>query len=86
MSMRDEVMDIKNELKEVKEQSLALELLSDYKKSNKRIFTALIIVLVMWFITTGYLVYILNDISVITNEQEITDVENIDNSEIINGG
>ena len=34
MSMRDDVMEIKKELEEVREESFAMELLKDYKKAN----------------------------------------------------
>lgn len=69
------------------ENSFAMEILREQKLANKRLFISLIIVLTMWFVTGCYLVYILNDISVIeTSEQEITDVETIENSNIINGG
>ena len=88
MSMRDDVMEIKKELEEVREESFAMELLRDYKKANKRQFATIIIILCMWFATIGYLIYILNDITVITDEysQEITDIESINDSTITNGG
>lgn len=70
----------------MEEKGLALELLSDYKKANKRQFIIIIIILVMWFLTIGYLVYTLNDIGTVeTSTQEISDVESIDNSNITNG-
>lgn len=70
----------------MEEKGFALELLSDYKKANKRQFIIIIIILVMWFLTIGYLVYTLNDIETIeTSTQEIQDVESIDNSKIANG-
>ena len=70
----------------MKENSLVMELLSDYKKANKRQFIIIVIILVMWFLTIGYLVYTLNDIETIeTSTQEIQDVESIDNSKIANG-
>lgn len=66
--------------------SLVMELLSDYKKANKRQFIIIIVILVMWFLTIGYLVYTLNDIGTIeTTSQEISDVDSIDNSNIANG-
>ena len=70
----------------MEEKGLALELLSDYKKANKRQFIIIIIILVMWFLTIGYLVYTLNDIGTVeTTTQEISDVDSIDNSNIANG-
>lgn len=77
MSMRDDVMEIKKELEEVREESFAMELLRDYKKANKRQFIIILVILTMWFATIGYLVYILNDIGVIEETTTITQ-ENAD--------
>ena len=65
------------------EKSFALEMLQDYKKANKRQFIIIIVILVMWFLTIGYLVYLLNDIDYVDeNSIDIQDVETIDNSHI----
>lgn len=81
--MKEDISMAKEELNKLKEQSLAMELLKDYKKANKRQFIIILVILGMWFATIGYLVYILNDISnVETDTIEIEDVENIDNSHI----
>lgn len=69
----------------MKNDSLAMELLNDYKKANKRQFIIILVILTMWFITIGYLVYVLNDIGVETSTQEIQDVNTIENSNITNG-
>ena len=71
----------------MEEQSFALDLLRDYKKQNKRQFIVILVILTMWFVTIGYLVYVLNDIGVeaTTTSQEINDVESIDNSNLVNG-
>lgn len=65
--------------------SFALELLKDLKNANLRSFIIIIVILVMWFATGCYLVYVLNDIQVITTETDtidIDDVEHVDNSDI----
>lgn len=65
--------------------SFALELLKDLKNANLRNFIIIIVILVMWFATGCYLVYVLNDIQVITTETDtidIDDVEHVDNSDI----
>lgn len=63
--------------------SLASEILQDYKKTNKRQFIIILVILIMWFITIGYLVYLLNDIgSYEESSIEIQDVETIDNTHI----
>lgn len=66
----------------MKEKGIAVELLSDYKKANKRQFIVIIIILSMWFATIGYLVYILNDIEVVEDTIEIQDVRSIEDSDI----
>lgn len=75
--------------KKVEKQSLAMELLEYSKeqngqleKTNKRLIAVLIIVLIMWFATICYLVFILNDIEKTTDTIDVQDVESIDNSHI----
>lgn len=83
--MRDEIMAVKKELEEVKnikQDGFAMEILKDYKKTNKRMFTALLIVLFMWFITIGYVVFLLNDIGAIEETIDINEVDNIEGSTI----
>ena len=58
-------------------ESLAMGLLKDYKKTNKRQFIIILVILTMWFATIGYLVYVLNDIGVIEETTTITQ-ENAD--------
>ena len=95
MGLKEDLIEMKKEIKDVKEQSLAWELLKDSKQANKRICIAFTIVIslitILWASTIIYLIYILNDIGVeeITEEtsttQEVHDIDNIDNSYIING-
>lgn len=88
MDLKEEVVNMKKEVKEVKNQSLAREMLEDYKKQNLRLYRIIIVILILWFITGCYLVYILNDIGTIeetTRTQEISEVDSIDNSNIVNG-
>lgn len=86
MSIKDDLQEAKEEIQELKEQSLAMELLKDYKKTNKRQFIVILVILSMWFITIGYLVYILNDISSVeTTTQEVSDIKTIDGSVVNNG-
>lgn len=77
MSLKDdekEINNIKKEVHELQEQSLALELLKDYKKQNKRQFIVILVILGMWFSTIGYLVYILNNIGTETTTTESYDM------------
>lgn len=82
--IRDDIMAVKKQLEEVKEKSFAMELLSDFKKQNKRQFVIILIILMLWFLTIGYLVYVLNDIGVVEDNDsiDIEDVKSIDNSHI----
>lgn len=88
MSLKDdekEINNIKKEVHELQEQSLALELLKDYKKQNKRQFIVILVILGMWFSTIGYLVYILNDIGTETTTTESYDMstENGNNNFVV---
>ena len=92
---RVEVEDIKNNVKSIKSEnlSLAMQIVKDYKKQRNMFFTIAVIVVVLYAITIGYLVYTLNDIETIetyeTTEnytQDIDDTGDINSSNIINGG
>lgn len=88
MSMRDDVMEIKKELSEIKEESFAMSLLKDFKAQNKRLFIIILVILSFWFATIGYLVYILNDIETTTTEEIIEvqqDSGDNGNNNFING-
>lgn len=74
MNFKEEVKEMKKEVKVMREQSFAREILKDYKKQNKRLFIIILVILAMWFITIAYLVYVLNDIGTIetTSTQEVS--------------
>lgn len=75
MNLKDEVKAIKHEVKEVRAESFATEILKDYKKQNKRQFIVILVILCMWFATGCYLVYVLNDIGV---EETVVTQDNAD--------
>ena len=79
--MREELEQIKKEVKEIQEQSLAMESLKDPKKQNKRLFVIILVILGMWFTTIGYLVYILTDFD--TENTEVTQDTNSGNNNFI---
>lgn len=89
MSMKDEVLELKKELEEVKEESFAMELLKDFKAQNKRLFIVWIITFLTLIGVTCYTIYLLNDIGVIeeatTFEQEVSDIDSVGGN-IINKG
>lgn len=72
----------------IQRNSYALEILNGYKTDNRRFFTILLVVLSMWFITIGYLVYTLRSIEVVEETtQEVTqDNESGSNNYIGNDG
>lgn len=90
MGIREEMLEMKKEVKEIQEESLAMSLLKDYKIQNKRQFIVILVILGMWFATIGYLIYVLNDFetdtttTTTTETIDIDDVDNIENSHIHN--
>ena len=69
MKLNDEVLNMKKEVEELKEKSLAMELLQDAHKTNKRQFIIIIVILAMWFASIGLFVYYINT----TGYEEITE-------------
>ena len=47
----DNLHKIENNSKNIQKNSIAFEILKDYKKSNKRLYFVLILMLVLWIIT-----------------------------------
>lgn len=80
--MRQELEDMKREVQEIHQESLAMSLLKDYKAQNKRQFIIILVILGLWFATIGYLVYVLNDIEYTEETIDIQEVEKIDGSTI----
>lgn len=87
-------MDFEKELNKiedkVEEVSFAMEILQDYKKQNKRLFIIVIILCIMLASIAGYTIWLLNDISVVetseTYSQDVSDIGDMNNSNIVNGG
>ena len=50
---------INNNALKIKENSYALDILKDYKKESKRLFISMLIILCMWLITFGCLIFAL---------------------------
>lgn len=60
----------------MQEKSLAMELLQDMKKTNKRMFALLVIILILWFATIGCFVWYINQFDFVTETtQEIVDID-----------
>ena len=66
--MREEVLELEKEVKEIQEHSFAMELLKDQKKQNKRQFIIILVILGMFTCLLGYSIWLLNDIGVETTE------------------
>ena len=60
MGMREDIMAVRKDLEEVKNESFASELLRDQRKQNKRLFIIILVILSFWFATIGAFVYYIN--------------------------
>jgi D-alanyl-lipoteichoic acid acyltransferase DltB (MBOAT superfamily) len=94
MSIKEDVIEMKREVESIKQESLAMELVRDSKRSNKRMaiaFTIIIVILcTFWFITLQYLIQTLNNIQKVstvteTKQQTISDVDTMNDNQIVNG-
>lgn len=87
MGAREDIEKVKKKVEKIEEESFAMGLLSDYKRQNKRLFIIILALIIGWFITGIYLVYILNNTGVIeeSSTQKISDINTIENSNIANG-
>ena len=92
--MREEIMALKKEIAELREQSFAMEVYQDSKRTNKRMCYSFTIILscfvIVYFITVAlFLAYInglgVEETVVDTQLQEITGVDTIEGSNIVNG-
>ena len=57
MGIREEVLEMKKEVKEMQEESLAMSLLKDYKKANERMFKIVIILIICWLLTIAGIIF-----------------------------
>ena len=74
MRLKDDVYYLQQEIGDIRQESIAMEMLKDYKKQNHRLFAIILVILALWFVTGMYLIYILNDIGV----EEMTETETVD--------
>lgn len=84
--IRDDIMAVKKEIKEMKEQSFAMELLHDARKTNKRMFIIIIVILTMFTALLGYTLWLLNDIGTVEDTTVTQENENGYNNFIGNDG
>lgn len=71
MRLKDDIYYLQQELGDIKQESFAMEMLKYSKRQNKILFVIILILLVFWFATGSYLIWVLNDIGV----EEITTEE-----------
>ena len=77
MNLKEEVMELEKEVKEIQEESFATQILKDYKKQNKRQFIIILVILGMFTCLLGYTIYLLNNFGVST-ETETIDIDNVE--------
>ena len=78
MGLQEDINEIKNEVLNLQEKSLAKELLEDVKRTNKRMFIIILVILIMWFASIGLFIYYINTtgFETITETAETTDSGN----------
>lgn len=79
MRLKDDVYYLQQELDGIKQESIAMDMLKDYKKQNKRLFIISVMAILLLAVTFGYLVYTLNDIQAIEETSVDMDAEGSNN-------
>lgn len=82
--IRDDIMAVKKEVDEMKQQSFGMELLSDMKRQNKRLYVIWIITFIAFIGLLGYTLWLLNDVGTIeTTTQEVSQENDSGNNNFI---
>ena len=81
MGLKEEVIELEKEVKEIQEESLAMSLLKDYKKASRRQFIVILVILGMFTCLLGYTIWLLTDIG--TETTEVTQDTNDGNNNFI---
>ena len=69
MGLKEEIEDMKKEVKDIQEHSFAMELLRDARKTNKRQFIIILVILGMFTCLLGYTIWLLNDINYVETSE-----------------
>lgn len=77
MSIKEDIEKVQKKVNAIEEQSFAMELLQDAKKTNKRMFVIIIIILILWFSSIGLFIYYIKTTGYEV-VKETTEVENDD--------
>lgn len=86
MSIKEDIEKVQKKVNAIEEQSFAMELLHQSKKTNQRLFIVWLITFVAFIGLLGYTIYLLNDISnVETTTQEVKDINTVGGN-ITSGG
>lgn len=57
MGLKEEMLEMKKEVKEIQEESFATQILHDYKKSNERMFKIIVILIICWLLTIAGIIF-----------------------------
>ena len=57
MGIRDEVLELEKEVKEIQEESLEMSLSKYYKKVNERMFKIIVILIICWLLTIAGIIF-----------------------------
>lgn len=57
MDLKEEVLEMKKEVKEIQEESFATQILQDYKKVNERMFKIIVILIICWLLTIAGIIF-----------------------------
>lgn len=85
MTLREDFEDLQKKAQDV-ENSLAMEILHDYKLVNRRLFIIIILLILSLLGSVGYTIYLLNDISTVETVDVQQENESGDNNYIGNDG
>jgi hypothetical protein len=73
----EEIKEVKKSVEDLKEKSFAMELLQDAKKTNKRMFIIIIVILTMWFSSIGFFIYYIKT----TAYEVVTETAEVENED-----
>ena len=82
MSLREDVEKIERKARKIETESIAMELLTEAKKINRRTFIMWLVTFIFMVVLIAYVIYLKCDEITTTSEISIEDVETIDSSTI----
>lgn len=84
--LKEEMNEMKKNLKEIEEQSIAMEFIKDYKLNSKRFFIAWIVTFIAFIGLLSYTIYLLNDTTVVETSEETYNMSTEDGNNNYIGG